>query len=229
MTLGNKTLDDLLKPISKQLGRENAPETVEPLEYTAHPVRPTDGLDQAALVDMFADEASKVRVSVHRCSYEDAAATISEIVGEEQGSVVLADDTRLAGWGIYTALQGVQSGGLRVWDAAQAGLSIEAARTARYGVTVADAAIAETGTIVQEASEKCGRAISLLPLVHIALVEAKSVKATMADVTAGYDADDEALPSQLCFISGPSATADIELVRVEGVHGPMYVHYIVLE
>jgi L-lactate dehydrogenase complex protein LldG len=80
---------------------------------------------------------------------------------------------------------------------------------------------------VQPASTLCGRSVSLLPLTHIAVVDAADIVGTMADYLRTVDKD--ALPSQICFISGPSATADIELVRVEGVHGPMYVHYVILE
>ena len=60
-----------------------------------------------------------------------------------------------------------------------------------------------------------------------AVVDAETIEPTMLEVMKGLEG--ESLPSQVCFISGPSATADIELVRVEGVHGPMYVHYVVVE
>lgn len=110
---------------------------------------------------------------------------------------------------------------------------VDACNVARYGITFAQGGIAETATIVQPCSEKCGRSISLLPTVHIAIVNAADVKATMGDWLAVLDEEGapagENLSSQICFISGPSATADIELVRVEGVHGPMAVHYIVIE
>ena len=110
---------------------------------------------------------------------------------------------------------------------------VDACNAARYGITFAKGGIAETGTIVQLCDESCGRAISLLPLVHIAIVNAADVKATMGDWLAELDEEGapagDNLPSQICFISGPSATADIELVRVEGVHGPMFVHYVIVE
>ena len=230
MALGNKTLDDLLGPISLQLGRTSAPYRVEQPEWQSTPARPTDGLDNDGLVDLFAAEAGKIRVGVHRCAAGQVAQEVAAIIDEQGGGgIVAADDERLREWGVYDAVErGGQVGALTVWDGANAQACVDAANVAQFGITVADCAIAETGTVVQSASARCGRSVSLLPLVHIAIVEAGSIVPTMAEVMAKFGGGED-LPSQLCFISGPSATSDIELVRVEGVHGPMYVHYVIVE
>jgi len=115
-----------------------------------------------------------------------------------------------------------------VWDEKLGQQNVDAAFVATYGITYATAGIAESATVVQPTSPQCGRAISLLPLVHIAVVDASTIQPTMLEVMQDLGNDGK-LPSQVCFISGPSATADIELVRVEGVHGPMYVHYVIVE
>lgn len=229
MALGGKTLQDLLAPISEQQGRK-APATsiYKPEEWSPTPVRATDGLSRDELVSMFAEEAKKVRVDVHRCSAEELASCVAGIVAEgEGGSVVVADDDRLSAAGVAEALRGVAGvTDVLVWDAEKGRENVEAARVALYGVTYASAGIAETATVAQPTNARCGRSISLLPLHHIAVVDAKSIVGTMGDVLKRLKKG--ALPSQMCFISGPSATADIELVRVEGVHGPMYVHYVIV-
>ena len=240
MTLGNKTLEDLLAPISEQQGRKvPATSIYKPAEWEPTPVRATDGLKGEALVSMFADEAAKVRVGVHRCNADEIAQCIAGIVAAGEpgaealaggaSSVVIADDDRFAACGLADAIAALDNvSDVTVWDAARGRDNVEAARVALYGITYAQAGIAETATVVQPCSPRCGRAISLLPLVHIAVLDAKSIAGTMGDVMKKVQRSKDGLPSQLCFISGPSATADIELVRVEGVHGPMFVHYVIV-
>ena len=239
MALGNKTLDDLLKPISGRLEHGTIPEQLEKPVWQVKPQRYTDGLSHAELVDMFAAEADKIRVQVKRCSREGLVDAVASIVGAgvpesgEPCTVMCADDDRFAQSGLYEALKAQELvTDVAVWDASNEEKDISTALVATYGITYATAGIAETGTIVQPTNARCGRSVSLLPLAHIAIVDADTIKPTMLEVMQGLDAareDGTKMPSQVCFISGPSATADIELVRVEGVHGPMYVSYIIVE
>jgi L-lactate dehydrogenase complex protein LldG len=81
-------------------------------------------------------------------------------------------------------------------------------------------AIAETGTIVLDGGARSGRrAITLVPDYHACVVESASIVATIPDAVAQL-ADAAAEGRPVTFVSGPSATSDIELDRVEGVHGP---------
>ena len=81
-------------------------------------------------------------------------------------------------------------------------------------------AIAETGTIVLDGGARSGRrAITLVPDYHVCVVEAERIVAAIPDAVAAL-AGAAAEGRPVTFVSGPSATSDIELDRVEGVHGP---------
>jgi L-lactate dehydrogenase complex protein LldG len=85
------------------------------------------------------------------------------------------------------------------------------------GLTGADAALAETGTLVVSSGPGHSRLVSLLPPVHIALVPAACLTADLFTWTAGRGGG---MPASITLISGPSKTADIEQVMAIGVHGP---------
>jgi L-lactate dehydrogenase complex protein LldG len=96
------------------------------------------------------------------------------------------------------------------------------------GITNAQAGIAETGTLVLDSSCERNRLVSVVPPVHIAILRASRIYATLADVLAMLQSGKELSPA-ITFITGPSRTADIELTLTIGVHGPQELYVIIDE
>ena len=97
------------------------------------------------------------------------------------------------------------------------------------GITTAQWAIAETGTLVLESERERHRLASLVPPVHVAIVQAGRIRRTMAEVLELIKNTDVGLSRTVTFITGPSRTSDIELTLAIGVHGPGELHVIVID
>ena len=96
------------------------------------------------------------------------------------------------------------------------------------GVSTAQAAIAETGTLVLQSESERHRLVSLVPPVHIAIVDAADICQTLGEALAAVGRGSELSPT-ITLITGPSRTADIELTLAIGVHGPQELYVIVNE
>ena len=94
------------------------------------------------------------------------------------------------------------------------------------GITTAQAAVAETGTLVLDSVHERHRLVSLVPPVHIAIIGASTICATLSESLATLQNGKELSPA-VTFITGPSRTADIELTLTIGVHGPQELYVIV--
>jgi L-lactate dehydrogenase complex protein LldG len=157
----------------------------------------------AEVLDLLADRLIDYKATVHR-------STAAELSGVLTG--ILADAGRLVvPPGLPEPLATVTADA--TVDSGLTGAELDAFDTV---VTVCAAAAAETGTIVLDGTAGQGRrAVTLVPDRHVCVVYADRVVHIVPDLLHRLD------PRRpLTFISGPSATSDIELSRVEGVHGP---------
>lgn len=94
------------------------------------------------------------------------------------------------------------------------------------GISMAQAGIAETGTLVLDSTYERHRLVSLVPPVHIAIIHASSICETLSEALALLQKNEQMSPA-VTFITGPSRTADIELTLAIGVHGPQELFVIV--
>jgi L-lactate dehydrogenase complex protein LldG len=109
-------------------------------------------------------------------------------------------------------------------------VSVDAQRAtcaeATVGITSAQYALADTGTLVMLADSEEARLISLLPPVHIAVIERAMILTGLDELLAVAPLPAERT-SSMVLITGPSRTADIEQILVRGVHGPGELHVVI--
>ncbi len=153
----------------------------------------------------------------------DRFVTMLEAAGGEVARV--SDRTEAAAWlGDFASAFDSVAAGAGVDPALLPDLPRHAPRRAALGVSVARCAIAETGSLVLHARHR-PRA-QLLPPVHVVLLDARAVHVTAREAFAVLRHD---LPSALGLHSGPSKSADIGQVMVEGVHGPGRLVVLVID
>jgi L-lactate dehydrogenase complex protein LldG len=158
------------------------------------------------VVELAAERIADYRAEVRRVSARDLSRTISATLDTRGARTVVAPPALPKEWQV----DGVQ------WLTDEPPLTVDELDAADGVLTGCALAIAETGTIVLDAGEGQGRrALTLVPDYHLCVVRAEQIVATVPEAVARL-----ASTRPLTFISGPSATSDIELDRVEGVHGP---------
>jgi L-lactate dehydrogenase complex protein LldG len=94
------------------------------------------------------------------------------------------------------------------------------------GISGAQAGIAETGTLLLDSSRERHRLVSLVPPVHIAILDASEIVATLGEALALMRRDEQVSPI-VTLVTGPSRTADIELTLAIGVHGPQELYVVI--
>jgi len=171
------------------------------------------------------------RIRIPQVAVDDRIASVLERVRALAGQAVVADDPRayvanaiagktavasnapfLVECGI-TSLSGVRSG-IRDREELR-----QLCATADAGITSADYALADTGSLVLLSSPNEARMISLLPPAHIAIVPRTRILTGLDELFSILPSPAEA-SSSMVLITGPSRTADIEQILVRGVHGP---------
>ncbi|WP_199736897.1 MULTISPECIES: LUD domain-containing protein [Micromonospora] len=166
------------------------------------------------LVELLRQRLVDYRAEVHRAAGADVAGTVAAILAAAGARTLVVPAGLPADWRPGTVEVVVDE-------------DLPAARLAGLDavLTAAAVAVAETGTIVLDAGADQGRrALSLLPDLHVCVVRPAQVVGIVPEAL------DRLTPGRpLTWISGPSATSDIELSRVEGVHGPRRLHVVLTD
>lgn len=204
--------EDILARIRSALGPRAPQESKTHLSVPPKGESLTQG-DREGVVELFVERVADYRAVVVRCLPGQVAEAVRDALASSRW--VLVPD------GFPEADLSLPEGVERVRDEA---LSAEDLDAVDAVVTLASVGIAVTGTIVLDHGPGQGRrALSLVPDRHVCVVTAGQVVRDVPDAVALVD------PTRpLTWVSGPSATSDIELDRVEGVHGPRVLHVIVV-
>jgi L-lactate dehydrogenase complex protein LldG len=199
---------EILGRVRAALGEDGAGPPLVPRDYrrAGEPV-PGDA------VARFCERAAEYRATVVRVAAEELPATLERLCAGRRMVVAPGFAPRPAGADLVEDDPPLGARALDALDGVLSGCAL---------------AIAETGTIVLEGGPRSGRrAITLVPDWHVCVVAASDVVASVPDAVAAL-APAARAGRPLTLVSGPSATSDIELDRVEGVHGPRRLDVVVV-
>jgi len=229
---------DILRRIREAL-REATPGDV-PRDYRTEDAR---GRDE--LVDLFADRVAEYRATVHRVAEAEVGETVARIAkqaGAERIGIPadLPQDWRPGGEQGVAGTGQTEGTPLSVPELVDdaplsspelvedAPLSVPELDALDGALTGCAVAIAEAGAFVLDGGPGQGRrALSLVPDLHICVVREDQVVGLVPEAVAVLETS-VASGAALTFVAGPSATSDIELDRVEGVHGPRTLHVVIV-
>ena len=227
------------------LGRQSGPpaepydvlmQELPEIEEQAQSVRQRNAQERAELLDKLAETAGLRGWNVQRCDgVEEALDYVSWLVRSRGAtSVARSEQPVFDTVPVDAAIAG--AGGL-CWPAVYDGPASrndvrQRLAESGMGITGADYAIAETGSVVVLPRQGLSRLVSVVPPVHVAIVRPPDIVGTLDDLFTlrrlEYVRNGGEMGSYLNFITGPSRTADIEQTIVVGVHGPREVHMVLL-
>jgi L-lactate dehydrogenase complex protein LldG len=188
-----------------------------PVPEVPRAYRGAGDLPAEGVVERFCERAAEYRASVTRVTAAELPDTVARLArerGARRIAVPPGGPDQLPGLEVVVDDPPLGPAALDALDGVLTGCAL---------------AIAETGTIVLDGGEASGRrALTLVPDWHVCVVQAESVAAGVpVGVAARAGAAAEGRP--ITLVSGPSATSDIELDRVEGVHGPRTLDILLVE
>lgn len=228
-----------LTNVSKALGRTVLPTKVEKPNWR-NDVQHAYMKDstQEEIVEAFKEQCKNLTLKLFETTPESLSQMIRTVIQEYGGgTIVYADDEQFSAYGLVDVFQEMEKQSeahFEKWDVSnEREKNIEISQNANIGITFAAMGMAETGSVLQKSSVGCGRSVSLLPITHIALIHKSTIVPRMTQTALQLREDfaknAKDFPSNLTYITGPSNSADIEMVLVVGVHGPVHVAYILID
>jgi L-lactate dehydrogenase complex protein LldF len=172
----------------------------------------------------FIAAASETGYAVVECSRDQVMDEVARVLGQEGAVEVLTSGSVSRDW--EPILERLESRGIRTFEggpALEGAASLERAAAARVGLTGAVAGLADVGTLVLPSGEGRSLCASLLPPVHLAILDERDLHDSLEAWLATDGGRWVAQEAAVVLVTGPSRTADIEMTLTIGVHGPRRV------
>lgn len=228
--------DQFLNRIASRLGRERKTELEAP-NWKYNPQEEVlKNATQDELLEVLREQCKEVSTNFVLTKKAELADTIKKVTEEYGGGPVIAPkDARFSEYGLDTLLmndwpkEGVE---VHIWDHTKGKENIDKANVANVGIVISDMTLAESGTVVLQSSKDKGRTLLFLPQYSIYIVPKSTIvprTTQAARMLREKVKNGEHISSCINFITGPSNSADIEMVSIWGVHGPIKVTYVVVD
>jgi L-lactate dehydrogenase complex protein LldG len=183
--------------------------------------RDRDESEREEIVGRFAERAAEYKATVRRVREDELPGVIEETLRDRGVERLVVPPLLPEGW--------IPDGIETLSDATRLRLTDEELDASDGTLTGCALGIAQTGTIVLDAGPAQGRrALTLLPDYHLCVVREEQIVGLVPEAFARLEATVKDTCRAITFISGPSATSDIELNRVEGVHGPRTLEVLIV-
>lgn len=224
--------DAFLSKIAQQLGRAPKTELTQPIWQYQPQERVLKNATKDELVEILVEQCKNIHTDIVLTDTANLTKDLQKIVDNYGGrSVVTWRDERFERYGLTSnwSQMGIQ---LYEWNPAQHEENIRQAEKANIGITISEITLAESGTAVLFSSKNKGRSVSFLPEKSIILIPKSTIVPRMTQAARFIREkirDGEQIASCINFITGPSNSADIEMILIVGVHGPVKATYIVIE
>ncbi|KOY80709.1 lactate utilization protein C [Lysinibacillus sp. FSL H8-0500] len=228
--------ETFLANIAKQLGRSPKAELPRPTwQY-----QPQDGVLKDAtkdeLVEVLVKQCKNIHTDIVMTNTAKLPQDLQAVIDNYGGqSVITWQDKRFQDYGL-SALMTTQWQQANIehyeWNPQQPEENIRQAEKANIGITISEITLAESGTAVLFSSQERGRSVSFLPEKSIILIPKSTIVPRMTQAARWISEkvrNGENIASCINFITGPSNSADIEMILIVGVHGPIKATYIVIE
>lgn len=209
--------EEILGRIREALG-DLLPRAAEPVRTSRQDYLRSDPAPHEAQVEQFIERVTEYKATVRRVSVQDLSQAIASACSHRNVRRLVVPHDLPEAW-IPSDVEVLRD----------PGLTNQQLDTSDGVLTACRLGIAQTGTIVLDAGSGQGRrALTLLPDYHLCVIRVDQIVGLVPEAIAPLKESVQAPGHPLTWISGPSATSDIELNRVEGVHGPRTLDVLVV-